>query len=108
MKSTSAEAREGDSVATGASVSSCPAQLLLSCEGAAQQCEQRLRTGQQITEWQAARLLEAHAQQILAADVGVEHTELRIEQQQARGQGIEQFSASVSGRTAAGWPAQRP
>jgi hypothetical protein len=53
-----------------------------------------LHSANRSCERPAARLVEAHRQQVLRRDVGVDHAQLRIEHDDARGERVEQVGGS--------------
>ncbi len=60
-------------------------------ESAAQQTDEPVRVLQKIPEGTAARLVQTECEQVLGGDVGVDRAHLRVEHDDARGQGIEQI-----------------
>ncbi len=68
-----------------------PGADLAAAKRAPQQFDQGLRAGKQFADRVSARLAQAQPQQVLRAHVGVHHAQLRVEHQQARGQGVEHF-----------------
>ena len=64
---------------------------LIARERAPQQLHQRLGIFEQFRERMPAGLVEAHCQQILRTDIGVDHAQLRVEHDDAGRQYVEQF-----------------
>ena len=63
----------------------------IALQRAPQQLHQRFGILEQFRERMPAGLVEAHCQQVLRADIGVDHAQLRVEHEDAGRQHVEQF-----------------